>query len=181
MAPTDRTLGDGSAGVAGQDAKIISLIAGGHFFSHFYLLTLPPLFLFIQKDFGVSYVALGLALTAYNLIGGVIQAPVGFLVDRFGARHLLLAGFGLNALSIALMGVADAYWMLLVLAVLAGIGNSVFHPADYAIMHQAVVDFLDFHAFGYHWPAFNIADSSIFVGVVLILYDGLFENRRKPI
>lgn len=60
------------------------------------------------------------------------------------------------------------------------LGGAVGNVID-RFMHQAVVDFLDFHAFGYHWPAFNIADSSIFIGVVLILYDGLFENRRKPI
>jgi len=60
------------------------------------------------------------------------------------------------------------------------LGGAIGNVID-RFMHQAVVDFLDFHAFGYHWPAFNIADSSIFVGVVLILYDGLFENRRKPI
>ncbi len=60
------------------------------------------------------------------------------------------------------------------------LGGAVGNVID-RFVHQAVVDFLDFHAFGYHWPAFNIADSSIFIGVVLILYDGLFENRRKPI
>jgi signal peptidase II len=42
-----------------------------------------------------------------------------------------------------------------------------------------VADFLDFHAAGYHWPAFNVADSAISVGVGLLLYDGLFESRRK--
>ncbi|MDH3702576.1 MAG: signal peptidase II [Alphaproteobacteria bacterium] len=49
------------------------------------------------------------------------------------------------------------------------------------IVHGAVVDFLDFHVAGYHWPAFNVADSAIFVGVVLILIDGLFESCRKPV
>jgi MFS family permease len=135
---------------AGRDAKVIGLISAGHFFSHFYILSLPPLFLFLQKEFAVSYVALGLAMTAYNLIGGLIQAPVGFLVDRIGARLLLLLGFGLNAIAVGLIGVVDSYWMLLALAVLAGIGNSVFHPADYAIMSGAVSEAKVGRAFGIH-------------------------------
>lgn len=40
----------------------------------------------------------------------------------------------------------------------------------------AVFDFLDFHAFGYHWPAFNVADTGITVGVGLILLDGVFAR-----
>jgi FSR family fosmidomycin resistance protein-like MFS transporter len=105
---------------------------------------------FIQKEFGVSYVALGLVITAYNLIGGVIQAPVGFLVDRYGARYLLLAGFAVNALAVGLIGLVDGYWMLLVLAVLAGIGNSVFHPANYAILSASVAERKVGRAFGIH-------------------------------
>ncbi|MEM9681715.1 MAG: MFS transporter, partial [Pseudomonadota bacterium] len=54
---------------ARRDTKIIALISAGHFFSHFYLLCLPPLFLLLQRVFGVSYVELGLALTAFNLVG----------------------------------------------------------------------------------------------------------------
>jgi signal peptidase II len=44
-----------------------------------------------------------------------------------------------------------------------------------------VVDFLDLHVAGWHWPAFNVADSAIFVGVVLLVFDGLFlgEERSK--
>ena len=41
-----------------------------------------------------------------------------------------------------------------------------------------VVDFLDFHLAGWHWPAFNVADSGIVVGVVLIVADGLFQPGR---
>lgn len=41
----------------------------------------------------------------------------------------------------------------------------------------AVFDFLDFHAFGWHWPAFNVADSAIVIGVGLLLLDG-FRNRQ---
>ena len=65
-----------------------------------------------------------------------------------------------------------------------GLGNAL----DRA--HQpGVVDFLDFHLAGWHWPAFNLADSSIFLGVAILVFDGLFgervrsknkANRKKP-
>ena len=44
----------------------------------------------------------------------------------------------------------------------------------------AVADFLDFHAFGVHWPAFNIADSAITVGAVVLILDSLFVRDEKP-
>jgi len=43
-----------------------------------------------------------------------------------------------------------------------------------------VIDFLDFHAAGYHWPAFNVADSGITVGAILLIYDGFRSPRREP-
>ena len=59
--------------------------------------------------------------------------------------------------------------------VLAGaIGNTIDR-----LRFGAVVDFLDFHAFGYHWPAFNVADSAIVVGAGLILLDSLVLSQRK--
>jgi signal peptidase II len=42
-----------------------------------------------------------------------------------------------------------------------------------------VVDFLDFHWAGWHWPAFNVADSAITCGVILLLLDGFFPRRAK--
>ena len=44
----------------------------------------------------------------------------------------------------------------------------------------AVVDFLDFHAFGYHWPAFNAADSAITVGAALLVWEGLTAKKAAP-
>jgi len=122
----------------GNERWVVGLIGAGHFLSHFYLLALPPLFPRLKAEFGVSYIELGLAMTAYNLLGGLVQAPVGFLVDRFGPRKLLIWGLGLNALCILLMGFTDTYGLLLVLAVMAGLGNSVFHPADYAILSGSI-------------------------------------------
>ena len=125
-------------GARREERWVLGLISCGHYLSHFYGLALPPLFPLLKAEFGVSYIELGLAMTAYSLLGGVIQAPVGFLVDHLGPRRVLLGGLGLIAVSVMLMGFVNAYWMLLVLAVLAGLGNSVFHPADYAILSGSV-------------------------------------------
>jgi signal peptidase II len=62
----------------------------------------------------------------------------------------------------------------------AVIGGALGNTIDRAF-HGAVVDFLDFHAFGYHWPAFNAADSAIVTGVVMILAEGVIFGRRKTV
>ena len=123
---------------AGRDLKVMSLIGTAHFFSHFYILVLPPLFPLLRDEFGVGYTALGLALAVLNGVTGLTQAPVGFLVDRFGARAILIAGLAVFSLAVGLIGLFPSYPMLLALMVVAGLGNSVFHPADYAILSSAV-------------------------------------------
>ena len=62
-------------------------------------------------------------------------------------------------------------WLALSIGLIVGgaIGNVIDR-----ILRPGVVDFLDFHVAGWHWPAFNLADSAITVGVVLLLIDGLF-------
>ena len=126
------------SGPGGREGWVVVLIGAGHYLSHFYALALPPLFPILKTEFGVSYIELGLAMTAYSLLGGIVQAPVGFLVDRLGPRRVLFVGLGMNAVAIGLMGFADVYGVLLVLAVVAGLGNSVFHPADYAILSGSI-------------------------------------------
>ena len=121
-----------------RDLRVISLIGTAHFFSHFYILILPPLFPLLRDVYEVSYTALGLALAVLNGVTALTQAPVGFLVDRFGPRALLVAGLALFSLATGLIGLFPTYPMLLALMVIAGLGNSVFHPADYAILSSAV-------------------------------------------
>lgn len=133
-----------------HDSWIIGLISAGHFLSHFYFLALPAMFLFLKEDFGVSYAELGLAMTAYSVLGGFAQSPVGFMVDHVGPRRVLLVGLGINAAAITLIGFADAYWVLLVLAVFAGLGNSVFHPADYSILSGSISESRLGRAFSIH-------------------------------
>ncbi len=116
------------------EAKLLALIGSGHFFSHFYLIVLPPLFPLLEAELGVGYAALGLLMTLPNLATMLFQTPVGFLVDRFGARRPLVMGLMVMGGAVAGAGVAPGYGALMVLMVLMGVGNSVFHPADYAIL-----------------------------------------------
>jgi MFS family permease len=123
---------------AGQDARIIALIGTGHFLSHFYMLCLPPLFLVWREEFGVSYAELGLTVALMSGTTALLQTPVGFAVDRYGARPFLVGGTLIMALSISAMAFAPGVWALWLLAILSGVGNSVIHPADYAILAGSV-------------------------------------------
>src|SRR5256714_11164828 len=118
----------------GRGIRVNALICSGHFLSHYYQLCLPPMFIVWQQSFGVSYAELGLAMALMSGTTAVVQAPIGFLVDRYGARRFLIGGTLLMTMSIAAMGLATAYWQIALLAMLSGLGNSVIHPADYSIL-----------------------------------------------
>lgn len=121
-----------------RDTRVNALIGTGHFLSHFYVLCLPPMFLAWQQEFSVTFAELGMTVALMSGTTAVLQTPVGFLVDRYGARRFLVGGTMLMTLAIAGMGMATAFWQVLALAVLSGIGNSVIHPADYAILSGSV-------------------------------------------
>ena len=57
------------------------------------------------------------------------------------------------------------------------LGGAIGNVID-RVLYGAVVDFLDFHALGYHWPAFNVADIGISCGAVLLIWDA-FTDKRK--
>lgn len=133
-----------------RDVRVVSLISCAHFFSHFYQLVLPPLFPLLKEEFGVSYTALGIVTTLFFVASGCAQAAAGFLVDRFGARAVLLGGLTVLSASIIAAGFAHDYWVLLPVAAAAGLGNSVFHPADYAILNASVYPTRLGRAFGVH-------------------------------
>jgi len=118
--------------------KLVSGVCFAHFVSHYYLMLLPPLFIFVREDYGVTYTELGLALTAFNVVSTVLQTPTGFLVDRISARLIIVAGLMVGAGAFAIAGVVDSFWVFIAMFALAGIGNTVYHPADYALLSQHV-------------------------------------------
>src|SRR5215467_11836827 len=122
----------------GRDTQVNLLLGNGHFLSHFYQLCLPPLFLAWRSAFDISFAEVGLAVALMSGAAAVCQTPLGFLVDRYGARRFLIGGALLMSLSITAMGFATSFWQVVVLALLSGTGNSVFHPCDYAILSGSV-------------------------------------------
>ncbi len=115
----------------------MGLVGSAHFISHFFQLSLPPLFPLLHDAFNVSYVELGSVLTTFYLISGLCQAFAGILVDHYGARRILLIGITLMATCIGLIGLVPQFWMIYPLMAIAAVGNSVFHPADLSVLsHQ---------------------------------------------
>ena len=117
---------------------VVSLISAGHCYSHLTSVAVAPLFPALREAFDVSYVALGALMTVFSVATSIAQIPVGLLVDRYGGRLILVIGLVLLGGSFALAGGVDAYWQVVLLMALAGLGNSVFHPADLSILSRRV-------------------------------------------
>lgn len=139
-----------TARTARDDFKVATLVSSAHMISHFYMLLLPPLMPLIKADLGVSYEAIGFLLTAYNLVTIVTQTPMGFLVDRVGARALLIAGLVVGGVSLLLAGMSQSYWLLMACFAFLGLANSVYHPADYTILSGTIAPARMGRAFGAH-------------------------------
>ncbi len=124
--------------VPASEIRVLSLIGVGHFLSHFYILCLPPMLPLFAREFDVGFALLGGALTGYAWIGGILQAPIGVALDKIDARKMLAVGLAVNATAIGLIGLSENFWQFAALAVIAGVGNAVFHPVDYAIIAAKV-------------------------------------------
>jgi MFS family permease len=114
--------------------RTLVLISTAHWVSHFHLLVLPMLFPFLKAQLGVGYIELGFALTVFAVVSGLTQAPMGYLADHIGARKILLIGLTVGGLALIMLGINLSYPWLIASAVLLGLANSVYHPADYAIL-----------------------------------------------
>lgn len=121
-----------------QDLLLITLLGVAHGLSHFFHLVLPPLFPWIMPDLGLSFAQMGAVMTLFFIVSSVGQAASGFVVDRMGPKVCLLGGVTLLMLAGFLFATATNYWMLFPASAVAGLGNCVFHPADYAIINRSV-------------------------------------------
>ena len=162
-----------------QDARVIGLVGLAHGVSHFYHLILAALFVWIKPAFHLSYAELGLLMTVFFVISGVGQMLAGFVVDRVGATRVLFGGMATLGIAALVLAAAPGYTMLLLGSLLAGAGNSVFHPADYTLLNQRVSKERLAHGFSVHgisgnfgWaaaPAFMAGVASISTWRVALL------------
>jgi MFS family permease len=158
-----------------DDFRLVAGVSAAHFVSHFYMLVLPPLFAFVRADYAVSYTEIGLALTMFNAVSAVAQTPAGFLIDRINARLALIAGLLLGAVGFAVAAVVDSYWVLIAAFGLVGLGNTVYHPADYTLLSRHVAPERMSHAYSLHTFA-GMLGSAAAPAAVLLMH-GLYGWR----
>ena len=139
-----------------QDATVIGIVGFAHGTSHFFHLMLPSLFPWLMSEFSLSYTQAGALMTVFFAVSGIGQALAGFLVDRLGAHWVLCVGVGLLTCSGILVAVAPALWGLYPAVFVAGAGNSVFHPADFALLNHRVSQARLGHAFSVHGLSGNL-------------------------
>ena len=133
-----------------RDAAVIALVAIAHATSHIFHLLLPPLFPFLMSEFGFGFTEAGFLMTVFFSVSGVGQAFAGIAVDRYGARRILMAGVAMLACSGLVLAVADNFAMLVFAVLLAGMGNAIFHPADFSLLNKKVSPDRLGHAFSMH-------------------------------
>lgn len=162
-------------GKADSALRTLTGISIAHWVSHFHLLVLPMLFPFLKDKLGVGYIELGFSLTVSAVVSGLTQAPTGYLVDHFGARRILLIGLTLGGLALILLGLHLSYVSLIACAVLLGLANSVYHPADYAILAEHMDEARMGRAFSIHTFAgyFGGAVAPAIVAALVVLSGGV--------
>ncbi|MFY0476853.1 MFS transporter [Achromobacter marplatensis] len=161
------------ADVRRRDWKTILLIGVAHAASHFFQLVLPLLNVSLANAFGLDFARVGALVATFYVVSGIGQASSGFVVDRIGARPVLWFGLACFVLSGLLIGSANGYPMLMAAAVVGGIGNSVFHPADYSIINHRITASRLGHAFSAHGLTGNLgwALTPVFMTTITLLSD----------
>ncbi|ETR78110.1 major facilitator transporter [Afipia sp. P52-10] len=117
-----------------SELRSLTVISVAHWLSHYYILVLPMLYPFLKDRLGVGFIELGLSMTVFGVVSGLTQAPLGYVVDRFGARKLLILGVCLGSIAFIILGFSLNYATLIGCAALLGLANSVYHPSDYALL-----------------------------------------------
>ncbi|MET0443416.1 MAG: MFS transporter, partial [Pseudorhodoplanes sp.] len=156
MTPTTFAAGHSRA----TDTKVIGLVGSAHFVSHVFVLALPSVMPFLRSEMNVSFTELGLVVALFNAISGILQTPAGFLVDRTSARNMLVGGLLLGSAALAAAVVMPNFLLFALMFGVLGIANTVYHPADYALLSSRISP-------GWMSQAFSIHIFAGFIGSAL--------------
>lgn len=118
--------------------KLLIQVSMAHLVSHLHIMTIPALLPILPQVMDVSFIQLGMAIGVFNVVSALVQAPLGFMVDRVGAKAILIGALIVGSLSFALLGIWPTFPMLLFVMCTAGLANGVYHPADYALLSQSM-------------------------------------------
>jgi MFS family permease len=141
---------ENQVGILRKERKVINLVSAAHFFSHFFILTLPPLFLTIKEDLNITFTQLGMMVSVYAVGSFVGQYPMGVFADKYGPRWILICGILTVSVAFVLMGLMPVYWVMVGLALMAGLGDSVFHPANFVVLTASVAPERSGRAYAFH-------------------------------
>lgn len=118
--------------------KLLIQVSLAHLVSHLHIMTIPALLPLLPQVMNVTFMQLGLALGVFNIVSAVVQAPLGFMVDRVGAQKMLMGALAVGSMSFAVLALWPVFTVLLVAMFFAGLANGVYHPADYALLSQGM-------------------------------------------
>lgn len=134
----------------------------------------------ITKALVLAHIHESVAILPFFNLVLVWNQGISFGIFNDGATGpIVLTGLSLVITGFVLIWLWRAEKAALAIALGAVTGGALGNVID-RLTHGAVVDFLDFHVAGWHWPAFNVADSAIVLGVAFLVLDGLFcEPKEK--
>jgi len=111
-----------------MNKKILALLGTGHAVTDISQGALPMMLAFLQPTFALSQLQVGIVMLAFNLSSSVIQPVFGLLSDRFRAVWLIPLGCLLSGIGMALTGFSTNYQVLLLIALVSGLGVAAYHP-----------------------------------------------------
>ena len=158
-----------------QSVRILTLISTGHALSNFYVLCIPALIPFLKLEFGVSYALLGALLTVRAITTGLLQIPMGFMVDQLGGKRVLIAGLYMLSLSFILFAFIPSFWWAMPLMALFGVGLATMRPSNYTILNASISPSWIGRAFGINMFA---AHSGRAIAPPLIVTIAIFWDWR---
>jgi len=129
--------GSGPAIDAKTANRARNMLVAAHALQHIVTSSLPVLLIFIRQDLNLSFTDIGIILAAGNLTGGLAQFPAGLLVDFFGARRLLLIGYGFTLAGMFMFANAATIPAMIIARIITGLGKATFHPASFPEMAKA--------------------------------------------